>query len=144
MEKWEKKAQGRLSWGWRIVVCFFLVKNTILNLNSLEGTSDLKIIERFSIASCCIEFFFQKHKRRARKQTVGNRFEFFDFILLKETFRRKRDRFTSKKCKSDKSFISFIYLLYALPALKLILSSMSQTFFAVPYRILDTEWLSSI
>ena len=32
---------------------------------------------------------FSKHKRCVRKQTVGNCFEFFDFILLKETFRRK-------------------------------------------------------
>ena len=30
-----------------------------------------------------------KYKRRVRKQTVGNRFEFFDFILLKETFREE-------------------------------------------------------
>ena len=53
-----------------------------------------------------------------RKQTIGHRFEFFDFTRLKETFWR----FTSKKCKRDKSFISFIYFLIALLALKMILS----------------------
>ena len=63
-------------------------KHNFLNLNSPKGTSDLKIIDRFSIASCCIDFF-SKHKRLVRKQTDGNQFEFFDFILLKETFWRK-------------------------------------------------------
>ena len=69
------------------LVCLFLVRNTILNLNSPKSTSDLNIIDLFStsIASCCIDFF-SKHKQRVRKQTVGNRFEVFDFILLKETF----------------------------------------------------------
>ena len=37
-------------------------------------------------------------------------------------FRRNEVRFTSKKCKRDKSFISFIYFLYDLLALKMILS----------------------
>ena len=32
---------------------------------------------------------FSKHKWHVRKQTIGNRSEFFYFILLKETFWRK-------------------------------------------------------
>ena len=42
-----------------------------------------------SLLLAALLIFFSKHKRRGRQQTVGNRFEFFDFILLKETFRRK-------------------------------------------------------
>ena len=65
---------------------------------------------------------FSKHKRHMRKQTVGNCFEFFYFILLKETFQRKWVKIYFKKCERDKSFISFIYFLYALLALRMILS----------------------
>ena len=48
-------------------------KKTILNLNSPMGTSDLKIIDRFLLTALSI-------------------FEFFDFILLKETFLKKRGK----------------------------------------------------
>ena len=41
----------------RATVCLFLVRNTILNLTSPKGTSVLKIIDHFSIAGCCIDFF---------------------------------------------------------------------------------------
>ena len=71
----------------------------------------------------------------------------FDFIILKKKkhFGGNEVRFTSKNCKRDKSFISFINFLYALLALKMILSNrVAKIFFAVPYRILDTEGLSSI
>ena len=61
-------------------------KHIIQTLTHQRSGSDLKIIDRFSIASCFIGF--TKHKRRVRKQRVGNRFEFFDFNLPKETFQR--------------------------------------------------------
>ena len=50
---------------------FIFWSKTLLNINRRD---------RSSIATCCIDFF-QKHKRRVRKQTIENRFEFF-FILF--------------------------------------------------------------
>ena len=43
-----------------------------------------QISKLLAICSCCTD------KRRVSKQTVGNHFEFFDFIFSKESFRRKR------------------------------------------------------
>ena len=43
-----------------------------------------QISKLLATCSCCID------KRRVSKQTVGNRFEFFDFIFSKESFRGKR------------------------------------------------------
>ena len=55
------------------------------------------------------------------EQTVGNCFEFFDYVLLKETFWEEMRYDLIKKCISDKTFISFFffffYFLYALLAL---------------------------
>ena len=136
-----RKEKGRLSWHWRIIVCLFLVRNTILNTNLPN-----EIIGRFSIllaADCCIDFF-SKHKRRVRKQPLETVLNFSTLFLWKKLFGGTEVRFTSIKCKRDNSFISFIYFLHELLALKWFYPDVSQTFFAVPYRILATEWLLSI
>ena len=53
----EERTRAPLNWHWRVILFLFLVRNTILNLNSPKGRSDLKIINRFFIGSCCIIFF---------------------------------------------------------------------------------------
>ena len=54
-------------------------RNTILNLNSPKGMSDLKIIDCFSIASCCIDFL--KHKGRVRNKQLETVLNFSIFVI---------------------------------------------------------------
>ena len=87
-KKMTEEIQGRLSWRWRVIVCLFLARNTILNLTSPKGSVRCHKLLLASLLLAAVSIFFQKHiKRRVRKQSFENRYEFFDFILLKQTFR---------------------------------------------------------
>ena len=54
-----------------------------------KGKRQISKVLVASLLLAALLIFSPKHKRRGRQQTVGNRFEFFDFIPPKETFRRK-------------------------------------------------------
>ena len=67
---------------------FISVRNTILNLDSLKGQCQILNLLFTSLLLAAVSIV-SKHKWRMRKKNVGNHFEFFDFILLKETFQEE-------------------------------------------------------
>ena len=57
-KRWEKKAQERLRWCWRVIVCLFLVRNTVLILNLPKARQISKLLTA-SLLLAAVSIFFK-------------------------------------------------------------------------------------
>ena len=96
----EENTRG-LSWHWRVIVCLFLVRNTILNLNSPKGQISILLIASLLLAA--VSTFSKCNEAARKKKTVGKHLVATpaDFFVIRKVLNSKFIKCSSSKAAQN-------------------------------------------